>query len=338
LKSKKTNATIIGTTTWGITLGRHAVNKGAIVKIWARTEAEARELNKEQNPIQLSFTNSIEEAVAGADFLIWAVPSHSFRQNVQRIKDYIAPSTILVSATKGLEVDTGKRMSEILMEEVAPPLGRRVCVLSGPNLSKEIAQGLPAFSIVASDDREVARKAQGLLNSPDFNIFISRDVIGVELGGAFKNIIALGSGMIDGLSLGNNAKAAFITLGWTEAISLAVALGAKRGTLLGLAGLGDLIATCVSPLSRNYHVGYELAKGRSLADIRSSTHQVAEGVNAAIAARYLAQKVGVKTPIINLIGEVLSGILPPSEVFSRLGKSENFNPTPKSLATFWGPR
>lgn len=317
-----TKATIIGTTTWGITLGRLLTNKGVVVKIWARTEMEAKELNRGRNPSHLSFTSNIKEAIAGTDLLLWAVPSHSFRQNVRQIKDHLTLSAILISATKGLEVDSGKRMSEILTEEITSPLQNQVCVLSGPNLSQEINQKLPAFSVVASHNRRVARKAQGLLSSPDFSIFISQDVIGVELGGAFKNIIALGAGMVDGLGLGNNAKAAFITWGWTEAVSLATALGAKRSTLLGLAGLGDLITTCVSPLSRNYHVGYELAKGRCLADIMKSTHQVAEGINTTIAARQLAQRVGVETPIINLINEVLSGVLPPGEVFDRLRKKE----------------
>ncbi len=313
-----TKVAIIGTTTWGITLGKLLASNGAVVKVWARTETEAEKLNRGQNPNRLFFTNSTEEVVTEADLLLWAVPSHSFRQNVRQVKDYLKSSIILVSATKGLEVDSGKRMSEILIEELSPQ--NQVCVLSGPNLSKEIAQKLPAFSVIASKDGKVARKAQSLLSSPEFTIFISKDVIGVELGGAFKNIIALGAGMIDGLGLGNNAKAAFITLGWAEAVSLATALGAKRRTLLGLAGLGDLITTCASPLSRNYYVGYELGKGRGLADIIGSLHQVVEGINTTIAARQLAQRVGVEVPIINLIYEVLSGVLPPNEVFPRLWK------------------
>lgn len=323
-----TKITVIGTTTWGNTLGRLFANNGAVVKIWARTEGEAKELNKERNPDHLSFTSYVEEAVSGADLLVWAVPSHSFRHNVRQIKNHLTLSTILVSATKGLEVDSDKRMSEILMEEVVPPLQSRVCVLSGPNLSKEITQGLPAFSIVASDNRKVAREAQRLLSSPDFSISVSGDVIGVELGGAFKNIIALGAGMVDGLGLGNNAKAAFITLGWAEAVSLATALGAKRRTLWGLAGLGDLMATCVSPLSRNHHTGYELSKGRSLKEIIASSRQVAEGINTTIAARNLARRVGVETPTIDLIYEVLFGTLPPGEAFSRLRGTRRFNQIP----------
>lgn len=323
-----TKITVIGTTTWGNTLGKLFANNGAVVKIWARTEEEAKELNKKRNPDHLSFTSYVEEAVTEADLLVWAVPSHSFRHNVKQIKNHLTLSTILVSATKGLEVDSGKRMSEILMEEVAPPLQSQVCVLSGPNLSKEISQGLPAFSIVASENRKVAREAQRLLSSPDFSILVSGDVIGVELGGAFKNIIALGAGMIDGLGLGNNAKAAFITLGWAEAVSLAAALGAKRRTLWGLPGLGDLIATCVSPLSRNHHTGCELAKGRPLREIIASSRQVAEGINTTIAARNLARRVGVEVPTIDLVYEVLFGTLSPGEAFSRFKGTRRFNQIP----------
>lgn len=320
-----TKATIIGTTTWGNALGRLLAGKGLAVKVWARTETEAKELNKKQNPGHLSFTSNVDEAAAEADLVIWAVPSHSFRQNVKQVKEYLAPSTILVSATKGLEVDSGKRMSEILTEEIAPALQRRVCVLSGPNLSREIVQGLPAFSIVASANMGVAKRAQKLLSLPNFSILVSNDVIGVELGGALKNIIALGAGMIDGLGLGNNAKAAFIAWGWAEAISLAVALGAKRKTLYGLAGLGDLMATCVSPLSRNHNLGCELAKGRSLKEVMASTHQVIEGVNTTIATRNLARKARVEMPITDLIYQVLFEGLPPTEAFSRLEKLKSFN-------------
>jgi len=313
-------ATIIGTTSWGKTLGWLLSKNGMAVKVWARTDAEAEELNKRRNPNYLAFTSSVSEAAAGASLLIWAVPSESFRQNVMKVKNYLDKSSLLISATKGLELDTGKRMSEILTEEVSPSLQDKVCVLSGPNLSREIAQGLPAFSVVAASRREVAEKVRKLLDLPNFNVLVSTDVIGVELGGALKNIIALGAGMIDGLELGNNAKAAFIALSWAEIISLSVALGAKKSTLWGVAGLGDLIATCSSPLSRNHRVGCNLAKGRSLKEIMASTREVAEGINTTAAAHNLARKMGSKTPIIDFIYRILFESLPPAEAFARIAK------------------
>jgi glycerol-3-phosphate dehydrogenase (NAD(P)+) len=224
---------------------------------------------------------------------------------------------ILVSAAKGLEAETGKRMSEVLAEEVAQVPVRRICALSGPNLSKEIAQGLPATSVIAGHDMAVAREIQELLDSPNFSVFISDDIVGVELCGALKNVIALGAGMMDGLELGNNAKAAFITLGWSEVVSLGIALGAKPSTFYGLAGLGDLIATGNSPLSRNHYVGYELGKGRSLNEITASMSHVAEGLDTTIAAHRLANKLGLKAPIINVVHSVLFESLSPVEISTR---------------------
>lgn len=315
-----TKTTIIGTTSWGKTLGWLLSKNGMTVKIWARTDAEAEELNKKRNPDHLSFTSNVTEAVTGTDLLIWAVPSQSFRQNVKKVKSCVDESSLLISATKGLELDTGKRMSEILTEEINPNLRDKVCVLSGPNLSQEIAQGLPAFSTVAATCKDVAEEVQKLLTTPNFTILVSSDIIGVELGGALKNITALGAGMMDGLGLGNNAKAAFIALSWTEIISLSVALGAEKSTLYGVAGLGDLIATCSSPLSRNHRVGCDLAKGRSLKEIITSTHEVAEGVNTTVAARNLARKMRLQTPIIDLIYRVLFEALPPVEAFTKMAK------------------
>jgi len=312
--------TIIGTTSWGKTLGWLLVNNGTSVKIWARTKAEAEELNRKRNPHDLSFTSDVAEAVAEADSLIWAVPSQSFRQNVRQVKDCLSKATLLISAAKGLELGTGKRMSEVLTEEVPVSFRDNVCVLSGPNLSREVARGLPAFSVVAAKKLQVAKEAQRLLNSPNFNVLISDDIVGVELGGALKNIVALGAGMVDGLELGNNAKAGFIALSWTEVISLSVALGAKKSTLYGVAGLGDLITTCSSPLSRNHHVGCELAKGRCLKEIIASTHEVAEGINTTAAARDLAQKMKLETPIIDIIYKVLFEDLSPAEAFARMTK------------------
>jgi len=301
---------IIGNTSWGNALSSLLSNKGAEVKLWTRSEAEADVSN--QVGRSYSFTGDIGEALAGADLTIWAVPSQTLRQNVNQARDYLSDSMLLVSAVKGLEVSSGKRMSQVVAEEIPGVLRHQICVLSGPNLAKEISNGLPAASVVAADDIALAARAQELMESSQFLLSTSDDVTGVELGGALKNIIALGAGMIDGLNLGDNAKGAFVAWGWTEVVSLGVALGGRASTLYGLAGLGDLLATCSSTLSRNHYVGYELAKGRSLSDVSASMPHVAEGVATSMVAWQLAKHQGLELPIINLIHGILFEGLSPS--------------------------
>lgn len=306
---------IIGTTTWGITLGVVLAYKGLQVRLWARTEREATELrNGNTNPAllsgiifppQLSITSSLSEALADVKAVILAVPSQSMRYNMKLVAGYLKRSTLVLSVAKGLEIDTNKRMSQVICDEINPQFRSNVSVLSGPNLSLEILRGLPAATVVAAEDEDVARKAQKLLATPNLCIYTNTDVIGVELGGALKNIIALGAGMADGLGYGDNAKAAFITRGLTEITALGVALGANPLTFSGLAGLGDLIATCASPLSRNHYVGVELTKGRSLEEITKSMTGVAEGVNTTAAAWNLAQRLGLEMPITGRIYQVL---------------------------------
>ncbi|MFC1911304.1 NAD(P)H-dependent glycerol-3-phosphate dehydrogenase [Chloroflexota bacterium] len=301
--------TIIGNTSWGNTLAALLSSRGAVVKLWTRSEAEAEELN--QGRRSYSSTSQIGEALSGADLAIWVVPSQKLRENIGQARDYLGNSMVLMSAAKGLEVDSGKRMSQVLAEEIAPSLREQICVLSGPNLAGEIARGLPAGSVIAAQDIALAEEAQKLMESPKFVVSTSDDVVGVELGGALKNVIALGAGMMDGLGLGDNAKGAFIAWGWSEVVSLGMTLGARAGTFYGLAGLGDLITTCASTLSRNHYVGYELAKGRSLSDISASMKYVAEGVATTAAARRLAKDQGLRLPIINLIhGVVFEGMRP----------------------------
>jgi len=306
--------TIIGNTSWGNTLGGLLSEEGATVKLWARSEAEAKELNQGRH--KYSVTSHIEEALNGTGLAIWAVPSQKLRENVSQARDYLTSSMLLMSAAKGLEENSGKRMSQVMAEEIAPSLRGQICVLSGPNLAREIAQGLPAASIVAAHDIALAGRARELMESPRFVLSTSNDVIGVELGGALKNIIALGAGMIDGLGLGDNAKGAFIAWGWAEVVSLGITLGASASTFYGLAGLGDLIATCSSTLSRNHYVGYELAKGRSLPEISASMSHVAEGVVTAVAASQLARNQRLKLPIINLIYGILFEGFSPSRALS----------------------
>ena len=306
---------IIGTTTWGKTLGVVLAHKGLQVRLWARTEREATELKKAGPnsallpgvtfPPQLSITSLLGEALAEVKAVILVVPSQTMRHNIRLVQSYLNGSMLVVSAAKGLEIGSGKRMSQVIAEEIDPRFWSNICVLSGPNLSREIIHGLPAATVVAAENESVARVAQKLLTAPNFCVYTNTDVIGVELGGALKNIIALGAGMVDGLGYGDNAKAAFITRGLTEIAALGVALGANPLTFAGLAGVGDVIATCASPLSRNHYVGVELTKGRSLREITDSMASVAEGVSTTIAARNLAQHLGLGMPITEKIYQVL---------------------------------
>lgn len=317
---------VIGATTWGNSVGMLLAQKGVSVNILARTEARARELRRKQQervsstgfPGCVFFTGSAAEALNGAEFVICAVPAQSMRQSARGIRDCVTPSMLLVSLAKGLEAESGKRMSEVIADEVVAGAKQRVCVLSGPNLSKEIDQGLPATSVVASYDIQVAQSVRDLLDAPLFSVFVSDDIVGVEICGALKNVIALGAGMFDGLKLGNNAKAAFIAIGWSEVVSLGVALGARPATFYGLAGLGDLIATGNSPLSRNHYVGYELGRGHSKADVLASMSNVAEGVDTTMAAHRLAARLGLELPTINMVYRVLFESLPPAELSTRL--------------------
>jgi len=306
---------IIGTTSWGITLGAVLAHKGLEVRLWARTEEEANKLKSKGPdprqlpgvtfPPQLSVTSSVRKALARVSAVILAVPSQTMRQNVKLVKDHLRMSMLIVSAAKGLEVGSNKRMSQVIAEEIDPSFWSNICVLSGPNLYKEILKNLPASAVVAAEDEAVTRKAQKLLTAPNFSVYTNHDVIGVELGGALKNVIALGAGMVDGLGYGDNAKAAFITRGLTEMAALGVALGASPLTLSGLAGLGDLIATCASPLSRNHYVGTELTKGRQLEEITASMTGVAEGVTTSVAVWDIAQKLQLEMPITEKIYQVL---------------------------------
>ena len=306
---------IIGTTAWGITLGLVLAHKGLEVRLWARTEEEAERLRSKGPdpdllpgvafPPQLTVTSSLKEALARASAVILAVPSQTMRQNIRLIKEHLRASMLIVSVAKGLEVVSNKRMSQVIAEEIDPSFQANICVLSGPNLAREIIKGLPASAVVAAEGETVVRKAGRLLAAPNFSVYTNNDVIGVELGGALKNVIALGAGMVDGLGYGDNAKAAFITRGLTEMAALGVALGASPLTLSGLSGLGDLIATCASPLSRNHYVGVELTRGRSLKEITASMTGVAEGVSTTAVAWDIAQKLELEMPITEKIYRVL---------------------------------
>lgn len=310
-----TKVAVMGTTIWGTTLALLLARRGAPVWLWARTEAEAAELRRlrrnprrlpdEDFPPNLVVTADLAEAAAGAGLIILAVPSQSMRENARALAPHWSEGMLVLNGAKGIEMGTLRRMSQVLAEELPDAAYRNICVLSGPNLALEIVRGLLATSVVAAQDEAVAAKVQQELMSPLFRVYTNTDVIGVEMGGALKNIIALGAGMGDGLGHGHNAKAAFVTRGLAEITRLGVAAGASPLTFAGLAGLGDLIVTCYSNLSRNRHVGQELAKGRPLAEIIDTLGQVAEGVPTTVAARQLAQELGVEMPIVQGMYRVL---------------------------------
>ncbi|MFA5308976.1 MAG: NAD(P)H-dependent glycerol-3-phosphate dehydrogenase [Dehalococcoidales bacterium] len=313
---------VIGTTSWGITLSILLACKGLEVRLWARTLREANALKKKGTdrfpdvtiPKEILITHQIQEAMEEASALILAIPSSSMRQNISRAAAYLNKTTIIISASKGLEIGSNKRMSEVIAEEINPKFAGNICALSGPQLASEIIHSHPAAAVVAAEDKNTARKAQKLLTCPNFCIFTNMDIIGVELGGALKNILALGAGIADGLGYGDNAKAAYMTRGLTEITALGMALGANPLTFSGLAGLGDVITTCASPLSRNHYVGVELAKGRPLTEILASMKQVAEGVNTTLVAHNMAQQIGLEMPITEKLYQVLYENAEPSQV------------------------
>jgi glycerol-3-phosphate dehydrogenase (NAD(P)+) len=319
-------AAVIGATTWGNTIGSLLANKGIEVRIWARTESRVKQFTALQekalrdNPDigRPRFTGNIKESVSNTDTVIFAVPAQTVRHTVELVSDEITPQMVLVSLAKGLEANSGKRMTEVILEEVPATAQKMVCVLSGPNLSQEINRGLPATSILAASDSEIAVKTQKLFNTPNFTVFISDDVVGVEVCGALKNVIALGAGMIDGLGLGNNAKATLITFGWNEAVRLGMEIGASLPTFYGLAGLGDLITTSAGSLSRNHYVGREVASGRTLAEVKSAMANIAEGPDTAAAVHRLNHRLKLELPVIELIYRILHQSLPPVELANRL--------------------
>ena len=321
-------AAIIGATTWGTTLGILLAQNGVPVSLLTRSEPEAQTLTSQGRnarflpdvpfPDSLSVTSQPESALRQRSLVIIAVPSDRMRENVQRIESHLQPGAIILSATKGLELPSARRMSQVLEDELPANLHSGICVLSGPNLAKEIVQGKLASTVIASQNPDAAQAAQSALMSNNFRVYTSSDVLGVELAGALKNIVALGAGIGDGMEAGENAKAAFLTRGLAEMTRLGIAAGADPMTFAGLAGIGDVVATCSSRLSRNRYVGEQLAKGQSWADIRASMDNVGEGVNATQAALVLAKELDVEMPIAEMASRVLFDGLSPHRAMAEL--------------------
>ena len=319
---------VVGATTWGTTLALILAGEGRPVTLLARDPAECERLESAREnarflpgtafPASMRVSSDTAEALSGAALAVVAVPSDRMRENARRIGPHLEGDTVSVSASKGLELPSALRMTEVLAEELSPSLHSGICALSGPNLAKEIVQGKLASSVIAGATPEAAERAQAMLLSSRFRVYTSGDVTGVELGGALKNIVALGAGICDGLEFGENAKAAFVTRGLAEIARLGVAAGALPLTFAGLTGLGDVIATCASRLSRNRYVGEQLAQGRSWPEIRSSMDNVAEGVNATEAALKIAARMNVEMPIAQTTYRILHEGLSPREAAAEL--------------------
>ena len=297
------NAAVLGGGSWGTTVAS-IVSANTPTLLWARDPAIAKEVDqKKQNSKylpglklsdKLRATNDIGEAVAWADLLIMGVPSKAMRSTLNQAKDHIRPWVPVISLAKGFEPETKYRMTQII-EEILP--GHPPGVLTGPNLAREIIQGYAAASVLAMEDETIVKRLQPVFQSSLFRVYTNTDMVGCELGGALKNVIAIASGMGDGTGAGENTRSAVVTRGLAEITRLGVAMGGKAPTFSGLAGLGDLMATCTSSLSRNHTVGEKLGQGMKIDDIIAEMNQVAEGVNSSKIVRELASLHGIEMPI-----------------------------------------
>lgn len=327
--------TILGAGSWGTSLAILLGKKGYPTLLWDRNmdivegiqfnRRNPRYLSEFEIPTQVNPTSNLQEAVTDANLIVLAVPCNAIRGIVEEIAPWLSSDVILVSAAKGLESTTGLRVSQVI-QQVLKEKPARVVALSGPNLAVELAKDIPTTTVVASEDEELARQVQSVFMAPIFRVYTNSDIIGVELGGALKNIIAIGAGASDGLGYGDNTKASLMTRGLAEIIRLGVAMGSREETFRGLSGIGDLITTCASQLSRNHRVGYELARGKKLEDILQEMGQVAEGVPTTRAACKLAAEHHVEMPIASEVYHILFDGKPAKEavydLMTRESKSE----------------
>lgn len=306
--------TVIGCGAWGTTLAKILAENKNDVFIWSHDPAISQEINEfHENkkllpgivlPKNIRAVDTFDEALLGSSLVVMVPASAFFKATLLKIKDFLTKDMLLVSATKGLNASDDRRMSELIFE-VLPAFRSRAAVLSGPNISKEIALGKPAVTVVASENKETAEAIQQLFNCEYFRVYTNNDVIGTEFGGTLKNAIAIVAGLIDGLNLGDNAKSAVMVRGILEMSRLAVKLGAQQQTLFGLSGMGDLITTCSSELSRNHYVGEQLASGKNLNEILQGMTAVAEGVATTKAAYKLAKKNKIEMPVTEQLYKIL---------------------------------
>lgn len=310
---------VIGAGAWGTTIARMLGARRIPVRLWAVTRELAIEIEEHREnvsflpgyplPDAVGVSSNGERVLEGARAVIWVVPSQWLRETAATLRPHVPLDALHICATKGIERETGMRMSQLLSDELggeqAEALAAQFVALTGPNLSGEINEGMPAVSVVASASDERARRAQELLSTSQFRVYRNPDIIGVELCGALKNVIAIAAGLSDGLGYGANARAALITRGLAEMQRLGVALGAQPQTFAGIAGMGDLVTTCTSRLSRNYSTGIRLARGETRAEIQTSTRAVAEGIWTAQAELELARRHGIEVPIAEAVHAVL---------------------------------
>jgi len=309
------HAAVIGAGSWGTALARVLADKGETVFLWGRDPAHTDEIQRtRQNarylpgvelPSNLLATSDLARAVVDASLLLLVVPSHTLRATVEKLRAVGIPKHApIVSASKGIENETLMLMSEVLEQELPDARGR-FAYLSGPSFAKEVVRGMPAAVVIASYEERLAEDLQRRFSSERLRAYANTDVVGVEMGGALKNVIAIAAGAVDGLELGHNARAAVITRGLAEIARAAMAKGGSALTLAGLSGLGDLVLTCTGEASRNRTVGFEMGRGRTLEDILGHMNQVAEGVRTAKSARDLSMKLGIDMPITNEVYQVL---------------------------------
>jgi glycerol-3-phosphate dehydrogenase (NAD(P)+) len=317
---------VLGSGSWGTALAVHLAGTGHDVRLWARDPALAAAMAERREnaaylpgitlPPALQPTPDLARAAGGAEFLVMAVPSHGLRGVARAASPHVPPACTIVSAVKGLEEGSLLRMSQVLRAEL-PEMGE-IVVLSGPSFALELARELPTAVVAAGESPAVVEAVMAHFRSPALRLYGSSDIVGVELGGALKNVIAIAAGVVEGLGLGHNALAALMTRGLAEVSRLAVAAGAQRETLAGLAGLGDLVLTCTGDLSRNRKVGIELARGHRLQEILSSTRMVAEGVRTTEAALALSTRHAIEMPIARAMSDVLAGRVDPQTAIRNL--------------------
>jgi glycerol-3-phosphate dehydrogenase (NAD(P)+) len=335
---------ILGAGSWGTALAVHLAGNGIAVKLWERDAELARQLSITRRndhylpgvtiPVSVVVTADLEDALERAMMVVLAVPSQSIRSVVARSRACLRPDSILINTAKGLEDATCLRLSEVICDE-APELAWRTAVISGPSHAEEVGRGMPTAVVAAATTPELARQVQDLFMTVNFRVYTSSDMVGVELGGALKNIIALAAGISEGLGYGDNTKAALLTRGLTEIARLGIALGASPLTFLGLAGVGDLIVTATSKHSRNWKAGFLLGQGGSLADVLEQVGMVVEGVQTIKAARLLAHDRDIEMPITEQIYQVLFSGLAPGAAVSNLMTRSKRHETEDMLGALW---
>src|SRR5205807_7118501 len=323
-----TKVAVVGSGSWGTAVAALAAQRAGVV-LWSRRAQVARAIDQEHRnpdylpehplPAELRASSELAGVLGAADVVVMAVPSHGFRAILEQAAPHLPAGAPVVSLTKGLEQQTLRRMTEVVAE-VAP--GHAAGVLTGPNLAREVMAGHPTASVIALDDEDLAVELQRLFSTETFRVYTNPDVVGCELAGALKNVMAIASGMADGLGFGDNTRAAVMTRGLAELSRLGIALGGDPLTFPGLAGMGDLVATCTSRHSRNRHVGEQLGRGRSLAEVTAEMHMVAEGVKTSSAVVELAARHGVETPIAQQVVEVLYRAKPAADVIPALMQRE----------------